>query len=419
MPLSKNLCLLFISVAMCLTMLSAAASQPTFVFDKTIRVPLGDQNLQIHTFCIDKQGRLLAATGGTQFYYELDGDSYIIKERTAPSAICVFNAEGEHIATWELDITPEALAVAPNGTIYAAGLGKILKLNDKGEILKSIDSPHLKDTPLPEIPDELEETPEMLKEKEETIAMLNEEMQPIRQAMADSFRELVKAKQGGDEDGAIRILMDIENLTEQFLILHSQAEALKLDPKALAIQKRNAALQARSVRSIAVTETDIFLCCPPPRGYAAVVWRFDHNFENEKLIVQNLAGCCGQMNIGAFGDKLVIPENGRFRVHVYDREGNRLHSWGKSEREASGDEGWGSCCNPMNITFDQEGNILTSEASVGAIKRFKQDGTFLEFVAQSKVVPGCKHTPIGLSLDGNTVYMLDITQSQVMLMKRP
>jgi len=400
--------------------LSAADSQPVFVFDKTIRVPLEEQNAQIHTFCIDKQGRLLASTGGTQFFYEQDGDSYIIKERETPSAICVFDAEGNHVATWKLDITPEALAVAPDGTIYAAGLGKVLKLSDKGEILKSIDSPHLKNMPpLPEIPDDPEETPEMAKEKEERIALLNEEMQPYRQMLSDAYRELVKAKIVKDEDAVIGIQSDIETLTNQFKLLLSQLQALQLDAKALAVQMRNAAMQARSVRSLAVTGTDVFLCCPPPRGYAAGVWRFDHNFENEKLIVQNLSGCCGQMNIGAVDDKLVIPENGRFKVHIYDRDGNRLQSWGKSDREADGNEGWGSCCNPMNVTFDADGNVLSSEASVGAIKRYKQDGTFLEYVAQSKIVPGCKHTPIGLSKDGNTVYMLDITQSQVVLMKRP
>jgi len=413
---------MFFFVVISVLMLSAAEaqSQATFVFDKTIRVPLQEQNVQIHTFCIDKQGRLLASTGGTQFVYEQDGDSYIIKERETPSAICVFDAEGNHIATWKLDVTPEALAVAPDGTIYAAGLGKILKLSNQGEILKSIESPHLKEMPpLPEIPDVVEETPEMVKEKEERIAQLNEEMLPYRQMLSDSYRELVKAKVAEDEDAVIGIQTDIESLMIQFKNLLSQLQALQLDARALAIQMRNAAMQARSVRSMAVTGTDVFLCCPPPKGYAAVVWRFDHNFENEKLIVQNLSGCCGQMNINAVDDKLVIPENGRKKVHIYDRDGTRLHSWGQDDRGNSGDEGWGSCCNPMNVTFDAAGNVLTSEASVGAVKRFTQDGTFLEYVAHSKIVPGCKHTPIGLSLDGNTVYMLDIFQSQVILMKRP
>jgi chaperonin cofactor prefoldin len=409
--------LLLLSLTLGITSLYAADSKPTFVFDKTIRIPLEDQNLEIHTFCIDKQGRLLAATGGTQFIYEQDGDSYIIKERETPPLICVFNAEGKHEATWKLDITPEALAVAPDGTIYAAGLGKVLKLNDKGEILKSIDSPHLKDQPLPEIPAELEETPEMAKEKEERLALLDEEMTPIRKMMTDSYKALVEAKKAGDDDAAIRIQGDIETLTNQYKNLHSQVTALKLDKKALAIQLRNAALQARSVRSIAVTDKYVFLCCPPPKGYAAVVWRFDHNFENEELIVKGLSGCCGQMNISAVGDKLAIPENGRFKVHIYDADGTRLHSWGDDER-TNAVSGWGSCCNPMNVTPDNDGNILTSEASVGAVKRFKQDGTFLENVALSKIVPGCKHTPIGLSKDGNTVYMLDITQSQVIVMKK-
>jgi hypothetical protein len=62
--------------------------------------------------------------------------------------------------------------------------------------------------------------------------------------------------------------------------------------------------------------------------------------------------------------------------------------------------------------------VLTSEASVGAIKRFKQDGTFIDLVAKSSIVPGCKHTPIGMSLDGSKAYILDITRRNIIVMAK-
>jgi len=124
------------------------------------------------------------------------------------------------------------------------------------------------------------------------------------------------------------------------------------------------------------------------------------------------------MNISAVGDKLVIPENARFKVHVHDAEGNRLESWGEDER-ANARSGFGSCCNPMNVAFDAAGNVLTSEASVGAIKRFTLDGKFIDLVAQSKIVPGCKHTPIGMSPDGSKAYILDITRRNIIVMEKP
>ncbi|MGL6193279.1 MAG: hypothetical protein ACRC2T_00485, partial [Thermoguttaceae bacterium] len=335
-----------------------------------------------------------------------------------PPSICVFTPDGTHVATWKLEITPEALAVAPDGTIYAAGLGKIVKLNEKGEILKSIDSPHLAELPpLPEV-DDKEETEEDKVAKEAKIKELTEEMKPLQKMLSDTYAELLKAQKAEDQDAVIRIQADIEKVSEQYRNLFSQVNALRIDKKALIVQQRNDAMQARSVKSIAATDDDIFLCCPPVKGYASVVWRLDKNFENGEVIVKNLSGCCGQMNIAAVDGKLVVPENGRKKVNVYERDGTKLYTWGEDERD---DElaGFGSCCNPMNVTFDADGNILTSEASVGAVKRYTKDGKFLEYVALSKIVPGCKHTPIGISKDGNTVYMLDLTQAQVIVMQKP
>ena len=397
----------------------SAAVKPSHTSNKTIRIPLEDQNLEIRTFVVDQQGRLLAATGGTQFVYKyVDGDYVITEVETEPS-ICVFSGDGKLEATWKLAVTPEALAVAPDGSVYAAGLGKVVKLSPTGEVLKMVDSPHLKN--LPPLPDfealNAVETEEQKKEKEQRIIDITAEMQPLQKNLSILFTDLLKAQQDNNQDKIIQIQTDVETLTTQYQTLHTQVTALKANPNALANQQRNAALQARSVKSIAVTETDIFLCCPPATGYASVVWRMDHDFEDAQIIVKGLSGCCGQMNIAAVDGKLVIPENGRMKVNVYDREGKVLYSWGEDERDNE-KSGFGSCCNPMNVTFDAQGNVLTSEASVGAVKRFTLDGKFLEPVALSKIVPGCKHTPIGISPDGTTVYMLDITQRQVIVMKK-
>ena len=396
-----------------------AAVKPTHESGQMIRVPLEDQNLEIRTFVVDQKGRLFAATGGTQFLYKyVDGD-YVIEEVDAPPSICVFDGNGNLEATWKLDVTPEALAVAPDGSLYAAGLGKVVKLSGTGEVLKMVDSPHLKHLPpLPNLEELMvEETEEQKKEKAQRIVDLTAEMTPLQKRLSELYSDLLKAQKENNQDRIIQIQTDVETLTEQYRTLHTQVTALRANPKAFAVQQRNAALQARSVKSIAVTDRDIFLCCPPATGYASVVWRMNHDFGEEQIIVRGLSGCCGQMNIAAVDGKLVIPENGRMRVNVYDRDGKVLYQWGENERD-NATNGFGSCCNPMNVTFDAAGNVLTSEASVGAIKRFTLDGKFIELVAQSKIVPGCKHTPIGISPDGDTVYMLDLTPRQVIVMRK-
>ncbi len=395
-------------------------AKPTHEFSGTIQIPKGDQNAEIRTFCLDKSGRLLVATGGTQFVYKNVDGSYQIEEVEMPPAIVVFDGEGKLAATWKIEVTPEALAVAPDGTVYAAGLGKIVQLDATGNVLRTVESPHLKELPpLPEIGEtEGGETEESKKEKADRIAELSEEMKPLQKRLSDSYKDLLAAQKEKDQDKIVQVQLDMETLTEQYKAFYSQRNALQANPKSLAVQQRTAAMEARSVKSIAVTETDIFLCCPPKKGYSAVVWRMNHDFENAEIIVKGLSGCCGQMNIAAIDGKLVVPENGRMRVRVFDRDGNALQTWGEDERD-NAESGFGSCCNPMNLTFDGEGNILTSEASVGAVKRFALDGRFLGPVARSKIVPGCKHTPIGISPDGSTLYILDITQRQIIVMKMP
>jgi len=386
---------------------------------RPIQIPLKDQNLEIRTFVVDSKGRLLAATGGTQFVYKKVKEDYVLQEIEAAPSICVFDGEGQLKNAWKLKVTPEALAVAPDGAIFAAGFGKIVKLSSNGKILKTVESPHLKD--LPPLPDSTKqttkETKEQEKEKKKRIADLTEEIKPLQQNLSKLQADLEKAQKNNQQEKVIQIQTDGEMLMSQYKVLNSQLKALNADPKALVIQQRNAAMQARSIKSIAVTDKDIFLCCPPSSGHGSVVWRMNHDFHDAKIIVRGLSGCCGQMNIAAIDGKLVVPENARMRVNVYDRDGNLLHSWGESERENE-TSGFGSCCNPMNVTFDSKGNVLTSEASVGAIKWFTLDGKYLGPVAQSLIVPGCKHTPITLSPDGKTVYMLDITQRQVVVIKK-
>jgi hypothetical protein len=274
---------------------------------------------------------------------------------------------------------------------------------------------------LPPLPDESEnkETAEEKAAKQKRLAELQTEQQAVLKKYSDKHTELQRAQQRRDEDAVIKLSAEIETiLNNEYMPLMEERQQLTTTPLQQAMMARNALIQARSIKSLGVTDKHVFICTPPPRGYATEVWRVDKDFTNPKVIVKNLSGCCGQMNISAVGDKLVIPENGRFKVHVYSAEGDKLESWGDDE-QTNAKTGWGSCCNPMNVAFDASGNILTSEASVGAIKRFTLDGKFIDTVATSKIVPGCKHTPIGMSLDGSKAYILDITRRNIIVMEKP
>jgi sugar lactone lactonase YvrE len=122
------------------------------------------------------------------------------------------------------------------------------------------------------------------------------------------------------------------------------------------------------------------------------------------------------MDIQTHDGKLYVAENSRKRVVCYDREGEEQCSWGKSSRTDV--EGFGSCCNPMNLRFGSDGMAYTSEASLGRIKRYSPTGELLGVVGTSSIVPGCKHVAIDISADGKRVYMLDITRSQIVVMAK-
>ena len=160
----------------------------------------------------------------------------------------------------------------------------------------------------------------------------------------------------------------------------------------------------------------MFLCCAAVEGYGYDIYRLNHDLAGAVKIVAGLRGCCGQMDIQALDGDVYAAENSRGRVVRFDRDGEEVASWGKRDRKSV--EGFGSCCNPMNVRLMPDGTVYTSEASLGRIKRFSPDGEFLGLVGTADIVPGCKHVALGVSPDGESVFLLDITRSQITVLKQ-
>ncbi len=120
-------------------------------------------------------------------------------------------------------------------------------------------------------------------------------------------------------------------------------------------------------------------------------------------IVEDLGGCCGQMDIQASKDNLLVAENGKFQVGIYDRDGEMTKSFGKRDRKSP--EGFGSCCNPMNVRCCADGTILTAESSIGDIKRFSPEGKMVGYIGRAKIAGGCKHVALEFDAARNRYYM--------------
>jgi hypothetical protein len=257
-------------------------------------------------------------------------------------------------------------------------------------------------------------------EKRKQAAASDIDPEEVEKLRAEAEKVRAEARKLREEISKLEIQVqnsaEYQQLTETYREAYLRLRELSADPLQAAIRQRSAALRRRHISGIAVNEKDVFICCLPPKGYGFQVWRSDQNLEKFTMIIPSLRGCCGNLDIQAHGDKLYAAENGRKKVVVFDRDGEKLTMWGASGRGGLG-ENFGGCCNPMNIRFDHEGNVLTSESTVGVVKRFTPEGKFLGRVGRVEVIPGCKHVAIGVADNGQKVYMLDITRSHIVLME--
>jgi hypothetical protein len=257
-------------------------------------------------------------------------------------AVEVYSPEGKLATTWPVEAAPEAICLDKDGAVLVAGGGRIQRFDSAGKVLTSAKTPAA-DAPLP--PDE-------------------------------DLNEL--AKRFGDGSSEARL-------------------------KQLKTFLTNRRVQ---VTGLAVSGDDIFIACPSTKDWSYCVYRIDRNFQNPKLIVEKLGGCCGQMDIQARDGKLWVAFNGRHRVQCHDRDGKLLSSFGKEDRKAA--DGFGGCCEPKNLRLVANGEVLAAESGPPvAVKRFTAEGKFLGVVAVPTFKMGCVRTTVDVSPDGQRYYVLN------------
>ena len=293
----------------------------------------------LKNFCLDATGNLLTCFAG-------EGGP-----NTRPG-IRVYSPKGALLRTLPLEIKPEAIGVANDGSIFVAGDGRVLKLDAVGKVLASAESPVAKMTV--------------------TINPETEEM--VKQMASQSKRPF-------EEE--------------------------------LALMKTNLERRRADVTGLAVTEQDVFVAVPAPSDFSYRVYRFSQALEEPKLVVEKLRGCCGQMDIQAHEGKLWIPHNARHTVESLDREGKELSKFGKAGRVKAAD--FGGCCEPKNLRVLPNGDILAAESGPPTcIKRFSPSGKFQQVVAVVKDAKGdCVRVTVEMSPDGRQYYLLDTTRDAI------
>lgn len=181
------------------------------------------------------------------------------------------------------------------------------------------------------------------------------------------------------------------------------------------------------VSGIAVTDKDVFVAFGSSWSLrsTSVLLRMDRDLENVKQIAEDLRGCCQRCDIVADDRGVYIAENSLHRVVLLDRDGERLNKWGKRSRE--GLEGFGACCNPMNLSFDAKGVLYASESGLARVKRYAKDGKYLglvgyvgtqRFTQAGHLASTCSNIAIAATPDGSRVYVMDYKGNRIRVLQK-
>lgn len=320
-----------------------------------------------------------------------DDDSLLATDADA-KVIKIINPAGEQAGTIELPFAPEALDIAADGTLYCGGQGQLAKLNADGRVLKTAN-----------VPDD--------------VAPGATDQQP-----SERRKPVPKPKQPAED---AEPASKVEGAGEESKPAPAAKEATE-SPKP-APPRRRRKPRPKRISGIAVTDRDVFVAFGSgwSLGSKSKLYRFDLELENPQALAEGLRGCCQRCDIKSRDGVVYLAENSAHRVVQYDRDGNVLKKWGERGRDDL--KTFGACCNPMNICFDGQGVLYTTESGLGRVKRYTPDGEFIELVGYvgterfwhgSGLAASCSNMAIAVTGDGRRVYVMDYKNNRIRVLDK-
>ncbi len=254
--------LLLVSVAVAQSDPAPRLESPTHRQTRTIRPTRQGQPIQLNSFCVAPDGLILAACGGRQQTYRIDDKGeYQVLELDEPSGIAVMSADGQEQGFWSLSFGPTAVNVASDGSIFAAGGGRIAHLSATGEVLAEATTPNISD---------------MESFRKQAVEAATAQQKQHAEMFAAQVKEL---KDQLAEIEAIAEADRTDNQKAQVEMLRPQIETYEqLAGVQTEINPDTAVQAAVKVTSVAATKDDVFVCCQSLEGYGYDVWRTDYQF---------------------------------------------------------------------------------------------------------------------------------------------
>ncbi len=377
-------------IAVCMLLIAgpAAGAESTHKQIRSLAPTFEGKKLQLHTFTLAQDGNLWMCCNDNR---SASGES--------KGCILITKPTGELVKRIDLDFAPTAINFAESGDVYVAGSGFIAYMNNDGHVKKSIEAPNLANRE--------EALRLMKKEAEKQIEQMSERYSSqirILTVQLEKYQAQLEKADKDDERAVKRLEARIKAIETQLTNLRDMTKQI-LESFGSEVGGEATLARVKRATGIAVSKQDVFVALPNVKGYGYSLWRLSHDLENPVAIMDDLRGCCGQMDIQAEGDDVLIAENTAFRVSRYNREGKQIASFGERSREK--ESGWGSCCNPMNIRCVGSDEILTAESSIGSIKRYSKEGEYLGLIGTARIGGGCKHVALSVDQKLNRYYIMN------------
>jgi hypothetical protein len=371
---------------------SAAGLATNFEQLSTISVKGHTGGMSLQTLCVSEKGEIIALVAPPK--------GFSAPQKNVESEIRVLTPEGKELRSWTVKFHANSINVAPDGTVYVAGDGKVAQFDHDGKELNKVDLPHIA---------------KLLADK----AVMKKKAEQQLKAQKEQFTQMVKTyedmkKKIEDKKAEDRTKLESLQLEQYNQILKSFTESknyynsMTVDSIIEQITSR-----LRIINAIAISDKDIFIVCGESEGYGFAVWRMNHEFGDAKQVKSNVIGCCGQMDVQCCGGDIVLAENTRHQFAKYDRDGKALGAWGKTGKET--EPGcFGGCCNPMNVRCSAAGDVYTAE-SEGIIKHFSPKGDYLGIVGKTSLTGGCKCVAVSVAPEADRLYLCDVPNSRIVV----
>lgn len=374
---------------------SSPPLEPTHRQVEVLKPMRGNETLTLNSFALDRDGNIVAAVAPQRS----------MSRGTNPGSpdnprgwLQVYSPERKLLREIPLTFVPTALAIVPGGQYLAAGEGQIFRYDAEGKVLERTSIFTLLNVDQDKLRKEVVE--DHKRDQQQYASSRATQLQ----AMRDQVARLEAKPQ------AERTARDNARMQS----IKAMIQSLSASGDELSPQRIESMLQYRlRVPSLSATADGVVMTLARNRGYE--VWRTGLKFENARRIIGDLRGCCGQMDMVTAGERVITAENTKFRVGIYNLEGQIQGTFGERYRE--GNNGFGSCCNPMNVLCCPNGDIITAESSIGHIKRFSSDGKLLAVIGRARIGGGCKHVSLGFDEKRDRYYVQyqDMNQICVML----